>query len=195
VASLRRKLKPARNKPADTCTLCKGPPFASFQDQRAARLPFAPGGALRHGLHARGLRYRLHRKDLPGRPDLVFPRYRAAILVHGCLWHGHDCPLFKWPATRREFWQAKIEGNRARDARDLAGLAAAGWRVLVVWECALKGPARLMLCWLKSYLGWHPTHRTGLYRVPMIRFQNPLDALGEFDDAYLDLPPTYARRG
>jgi len=98
---------------------------------------------LRRGLHARGLRFRLHRKDLPGRPDMVFPRYRAAVLVHGCFWHGHDCPLFKWPATRREFWQAKIEGNRARDLRDLAGLAAAGWRVLVVWECALKGPARL----------------------------------------------------
>lgn len=97
---------------------------------------------LRRGLHAMGLRYRLHRKDLPGRPDMVFPRYRAAIMVHGCFWHGHGCPLFKWPATRQEFWQAKIEGNRTRDARDLAGLAAAGWRVLVVWECALKGPHR-----------------------------------------------------
>jgi DNA mismatch endonuclease (patch repair protein) len=102
-----------------------------------------PELVLRRGLHAMGLRFRLHRKDLPGRPDMVFPRYRAAVLVHGCFWHGHDCPLFKWPATRREFWQAKIEGNCARDLRDLAGLAAAGWRVLVVWECALKGPARL----------------------------------------------------
>ena len=98
---------------------------------------------LRRGLHARGLRFRLHRKDLPGCPDMMFPRYRVAVLVHGCFWHGHDCPLFKLPATRREFWAAKIEGNRARNARDLAALAAAGWRVLVVWECALKGPARL----------------------------------------------------
>lgn len=98
---------------------------------------------LRRGLHARGLRFRLHRKDLPGCPDMAFPRYRATVLVHGCFWHGHDCPLFKLPATRREFWAAKIEGNRARDARDLVALAAAGWRVLVVWECALKGPARL----------------------------------------------------
>jgi DNA mismatch endonuclease (patch repair protein) len=97
---------------------------------------------LRQGLHARGLRYRLHRKDLPGRPDVVFPRFRAAILVHGCFWHGHDCPLFKLPATRREFWAAKIAGNKARDARDLATLATTGWRVLVVWECALKGPSR-----------------------------------------------------
>jgi DNA mismatch endonuclease (patch repair protein) len=102
-----------------------------------------PELVLRHGLHARGLRYRMHCKDLPGRPDLVFPRYRAIVLVHGCFWHGHDCPLFKLPATRQEFWQAKIEGNRARDLRDLAGLAVAGWRVLVVWECALKGPMRL----------------------------------------------------
>ena len=81
---------------------------------------------LRRGLHALGLRFRLHRKDLPGRPDMVFPRYRAAVLVHGCFWHGHDCPLFKWPVTRREFWAVKIEGNRARDMRDLAGLAGAG---------------------------------------------------------------------
>ena len=102
-----------------------------------------PELVLRRGLHALGLRFRLHRKDLPGRPDIVFPRYRAAVLVHGCFWHGHDCPLFKLPATRLEFWEAKIEGNRARDLRDVAALAAAGWRVLVVWECALKGPARL----------------------------------------------------
>jgi DNA mismatch endonuclease (patch repair protein) len=111
---------------------------------------------LRRGLHARGLRYRLHAKDLPGRPDLVFPRYRAAVLVHGCFWHGHDCPLFKWPSTRRGFWQAKIDGNRARDAQNLLRLAQAGWRVLLVWECALKGPDRLpvdamlskVTCWL-----------------------------------------------
>jgi DNA mismatch endonuclease, patch repair protein len=103
-----------------------------------------PELALRHGLHARGLRYRLHCKNLPGRPDMVFPRYCAVVLVHGCFWHGHDCSLFKLPATRREFWAAKIEGNRVRDARDLGSLAAAGWRVLTVWECALKGPARLL---------------------------------------------------
>ena len=97
---------------------------------------------LRHSLHARGLRYRLHRKDLPGRPDIVFPRYRAVILVHGCFWHGHDCSLFKLPATRQEFWAVKIKGNKARDAHDIASLISAGWRVLVVWECALKGPGR-----------------------------------------------------
>lgn len=101
-----------------------------------------PEMLLRKGLHARGLRYRLHPKDVPGKPDLVFPRYRAVILVHGCFWHGHNCPLFKWPATRPEFWRKKIEGNRARDARTLEELQAAGWRTLVVWECALRGPGR-----------------------------------------------------
>jgi DNA mismatch endonuclease (patch repair protein) len=96
---------------------------------------------LRRGLHAKGIRYRLHRKDLPGRPDLVFPHYRAVVLVNGCFWHGHDCPLFKLPTTRREFWESKINGNKARDERNMADLAAAGWRVLIVWECELHGPA------------------------------------------------------
>lgn len=97
---------------------------------------------LRRGLHAAGLRFRLHRRGLPGRPDLVFPRYRAVILVHGCFWHGHQCPMFRMPATRPEFWAAKIGGNRARDQRNLEDLTAARWRVLTVWECSLKGPAR-----------------------------------------------------
>jgi len=102
-----------------------------------------PELVLRRGLHASGLRYRLHCKHLPGQPDMVFPRFRAAVLVHGCFWHGHDCQMFKLPVTRREFWQAKIEGNRARDIRSYAALATTGWRVLVVWECAVKGPGRL----------------------------------------------------
>ena len=98
-----------------------------------------PEMLLRRGLHALGLRYRLHVTGLAGRPDMVFPRYRAVIFVHGCFWHGHDCPLFKLPATRREFWAAKIEGNRQRDRRQLAALSAAGWRVMTVWECCFKG--------------------------------------------------------
>jgi len=101
-----------------------------------------PEMILRRGLHALGLRFRLHRKDLPGRPDLVFPRYRAVIQVHGCFWHGHDCPMFKWPATRAEFWKEKIVGNRRRDRASLGALHESGWRVLVVWECALRGPGR-----------------------------------------------------
>lgn len=98
----------------------------------------APELVVRRLLHARGLRYRLHDRRLPGRPDIVFPRYRAALFVHGCFWHGHECSLFKWPATNPEFWQTKIRGNRERDARCQRELQAAGWRVHVVWECEVR---------------------------------------------------------
>ena len=97
---------------------------------------------IRKGLHARGYRYRLHVGSLPGRPDLVFPSRKAAIFVHGCFWHGHDCPLFKWPSTRADWWRAKIEGNRARDKVVREQIASMGWRQLRVWECALKGRQR-----------------------------------------------------
>ena len=102
-----------------------------------------PEMLLRRELHNAGLRFRLHAAALPGRPDLVFPRYHAVILVHGCFWHGHDCPLFRLPATRPEFWATKITGNRERDQRTARALHALGWRVLTVWECSLKGPARV----------------------------------------------------
>ena len=98
---------------------------------------------LRKGLHALGFRFRLQRRDLPGRPDLVLPKYRAAIFAHGCFWHGHGCDLFRWPATREAFWRDKIGGNMARDARNLLTLEAQGWRIAVIWECALKGRGRL----------------------------------------------------
>lgn len=105
----------------------------------------APEMMLRQGLHRRGFRYRLNDRSLPGRPDLVFPKYRAVLFAHGCFWHAHECDLFKWPATRAEFWRTKIHGNRARDARQAAALRALGWRVGCVWECALKGRDRLAL--------------------------------------------------
>lgn len=98
---------------------------------------------LRRGLHGLGFRFRLHARDVPGHPDLVFPRWRAALFAHGCFWHGHDCHLFRWPSTRDDFWKAKIERNRMVDARTTAALTAAGWRQGVVWECALKGRERL----------------------------------------------------
>ena len=98
---------------------------------------------VRRGLHGRGFRYRLHRRDLPGRPDLALPGRRAVVFVHGCFWHGHGCPMCKAPATRPEFWASKIAANRARDLAAIRRLGEAGWRVLVVWECALRGPARL----------------------------------------------------
>ena len=104
-----------------------------------------PEMVIRRGLHARGLRFRLHRKNLPGRPDLVFPKHRLVIFVNGCFWHGHDCPIFKWPETRQEFWRAKIRKNQERDKSALASLRDQRWRVLIVWECALKGPWRRSL--------------------------------------------------
>lgn len=101
-----------------------------------------PEMLIRRGLHVRGLRYRLHDRKLPGRPDLVFPKYHTAVFVHGCFWHAHGCALSRLPATRRDFWQQKLEGNAARDHKAIATLQADGWRVLVIWECALRGPAR-----------------------------------------------------
>lgn len=110
---------------------------------------------LRKGLHAGGFRYRLHAKDLPGKPDMVFPRYRAVLFAHGCFWHGHDCHLFRWPSSRQDWWREKITRNRAVDARSEAALAEAGWRLGVVWECALKGRTRLpFLDVLEACMAW-----------------------------------------
>lgn len=101
-----------------------------------------PEMLIRRGLHARGLRYRLHDRSLPGRPDLVFPKHHTAVFIHGCFWHAHGCPLSKLPATRQDFWRTKLAANVARDREAVDALQAAGWRVLVIWECALRGPAR-----------------------------------------------------
>lgn len=97
-----------------------------------------PEVLIRKALHAQGFRYRLHDKALPGKPDLVFPKYKAVVFIHGCFWHGHDCRYFKVPQTRTAFWVDKIAGNQRRDARQLALLNNTGWRVLVVWECATR---------------------------------------------------------
>jgi len=102
-----------------------------------------PELTIRSGLHALGYRFRLHRRSLPGTPDLVFPGRRTVIFVHGCFWHRHHCHLFKWPGTRREFWRKKIMTNARNDAGHLEALRRDGWRVLVIWECALKGKTRL----------------------------------------------------
>ena len=98
-----------------------------------------PEMILRRGLHGRGLRYRLHGSGIPGKPDMVFPRYRAVVFVHGCFWHGHGCSLFRWPKTRAAFWRTKINGNMERDRSALNALNADKWRALVVWECSLRG--------------------------------------------------------
>lgn len=104
-----------------------------------------PEMMIRRGLHARGFRFRLHDRKLPGRPDLVFPKYGGVLFVHGCFWHGHNCHLFKWPGTREDFWREKIGSNVARDRANTVALCEAGWRVGVVWECALRGRNRFPL--------------------------------------------------
>lgn len=97
---------------------------------------------LRQGLHALGFRFRLHAKDIPGKPDIVLPKYRTLIVVHGCFWHGHGCRYFRLPATRQEFWKTKIESNRVRDEHDAQNQQAQGWRVLTIWECAVRASTK-----------------------------------------------------
>lgn len=119
---------------------------------------------IRRGLHARGFRFRLHVRRLPGSPDLVFPGRKAVIFVHGCFWHRHSCHLFRLPATRQDFWRSKIEGNAARDALAESRLVADGWRVLTIWECALKGrerlPVKTVLDRAAEWLVNGPAHET-----------------------------------
>lgn len=105
-----------------------------------------PELAVRRLVHALGYRFRLHRRDLPGTPDLVFPGRRKVIFVHGCFWHRHpdpDCKLARMPKSRQEFWGPKLEANRARDLRHEAALTDTGWGVMTIWECELRDAASL----------------------------------------------------
>ncbi|KGU73277.1 DNA mismatch endonuclease Vsr [Burkholderia pseudomallei] len=103
-----------------------------------------PEMTVRRLVHAMGYRYRLHVKDLPGRPDLVFPRRQKAIFVHGCFWHRHPgCALARLPKSREEFWLPKLEANRRRDVKNERALQDAGWGVLIIWECELGNAAGL----------------------------------------------------
>lgn len=113
---------------------------------------------VRKALHKQGFRYRLHPKNLPGHPDMVFPRYRAVIFVHGCFWHRHGCHLSTSPKTHQDFWKEKFEANVKRDRRIQEELRSSGWRILTIWECALEGKMKLpteellekVCCWLKG---------------------------------------------
>lgn len=102
-----------------------------------------PEVVIRRLVHALGFRFRLHRVDLPGSPDLVFSKKRKIIFVHGCFWHGHSCARgARQPKTNTEYWLRKIEGNRRRDKQSLAELRRLGWNILVLWECQLKEPKK-----------------------------------------------------
>lgn len=129
---------------------------------------------IRRLLHRRGFRFRLDVRELPGRPDIVLPRYRAAIFVHGCFWHGHDCPLFKWPQTRPEFWREKIARNRTNDAKALAALAAQGWRIAIVWECAIRGADRDVGALIEQLETWLRSGALTLFEARGPRAAQPL---------------------
>jgi DNA mismatch endonuclease (patch repair protein) len=107
---------------------------------------------VRRAAHALGLRFRLHRRDLPGTPDLVFPRYRLAIFVHGCFWHQHPgCRRAVIPVTRTDYWLPKLAGNQARDAAARETLDALGWRVAEIWECELASEAAAQIAVMQAF--------------------------------------------
>ncbi len=93
---------------------------------------------VRKFLFSQGFRYRKNVKDLPGKPDIVLPKYKTVIFVHGCFWHGHNCPAAKLPDTNREFWERKIASNKKRDRKNIMKLKKAGWKVIVIWQCELS---------------------------------------------------------
>jgi len=97
-----------------------------------------PEMVVRSLLHRRGYRFRLHRNDLPGKPDIVLPKHKAIILIHGCFWHGHNCKIASSPKSNKEYWTPKILSNRTRDARNLEKLREQGWHVLILWECEIR---------------------------------------------------------
>ena len=137
------------------------------RSQIMARVPCKdtkPELLLRKALFARGLRYRLHSSKLPGKPDLVFPRYKTVLFVNGCLWHWHGCNRSRMPKTNVDYWLAKITRNQRRDSENYLALTAKGWRILIVWECAIK------LSSLDAVAGeaanWVRSKRTGIHTIP-----------------------------
>ena len=114
------------------------PEHRSWNMSRIRGTNTKPELQLRSLLHRAGYRFRLHDKRLPGRPDIVLPKYGVVIFVNGCFWHRHRCDLFKWPKTREQFWRDKLNGNAERDRRNWKSLEKLGWRVFVFWECWIR---------------------------------------------------------
>jgi DNA mismatch endonuclease, patch repair protein len=98
---------------------------------------------VRKGLHSKGFRYRLHVAHLPGKPDIVLSKYRAVVMINGCFWHRHNCNMFHWPKSNRQFWRKKLNRNAKVDKKNIDTLLQEDWRVQVIWECALRGQGRL----------------------------------------------------
>ena len=113
---------------------------------------------IRKSLHKKGYRYTLNNSKLPGKPDIVLPKHNAALFIHGCFWHCHECALFKWPKTKREFWHEKLTKNKKNDAKNQNELNLQGWRIGIIWECSVRGSCRIpqerlveiIILWLES---------------------------------------------
>lgn len=135
-----------------------------------------PELAIRKGLHSLGFRFRLHAKDVPGRPDIVLPKFKAVVMVHGCFWHGHACRYFKLPKTNTDFWRKKLSSNVARDLLDTSRQREDGWRSLIVWECAIRSEKsalkasviRLVVEWLYSDSQCASIHEDSVLRQPCL---------------------------
>ena len=112
-----------------------------------------PEVVFRRALHRLGLRYRMHVRGLPGKPDLVFPRFMAVVFVHGCFWHQHGCHRSKRPTSNRDYWDRKLDGNLARDTQNQARLRELGWTVMTIWECSLQHDTERTLRFLKLLRG------------------------------------------
>ena len=128
-----------------------------------------PELTVRSIVHRLGYRFRLHRRDMAGRPDLVLPRHRAVIFVHGCFWHWHpdpDCPIVVLPKSNREYWEPKLARTRIRDLQNAASLEASGWRVLTVWECDLRRPDDV-LSHIRRFLD------NGKHETPSVGYEQP----------------------
>lgn len=154
-----------------TCRLSKMPDVhdAATRSRNMAAIRArntSPELIVRKGLHHAGFRYRLHTKSLPGRPDLVFAKHRAAIFVNGCFWHGHSCPSFKWPVTRQDFWRQKLQANMERDQKNYDAIEKLGWRRATVWECAIRGPSRVQSDYLVGALSDWLLHGHQKFEIP-----------------------------
>lgn len=119
------------------------PQVRSYNMSRIRSVNTKPEEIVRKHLFSKGFRYRKNDKRLPGKPDIVLPKYKTVIFVHGCFWHSHaGCPDFVQPKSNQDYWQAKLERNRSRDSENITLLHTGGWRVIIVWECELKKPVR-----------------------------------------------------
>ncbi len=138
---------------------CISPDKRSWNMSRIRSRDTGPEMIIRRALHIRGYRFRVNNADLPGKPDIALRQYGAVVFIHGCFWHLHGCKYSKIPHTRHDWWEAKLTGNRNRDARAAAALKEQGWRVLTVWECAIDKDQHadqtinLICTWLKSGAG------------------------------------------